>query len=146
MLFCILEITLRVELYFPRNPRSACHRQSLNGVPTCHHSLAPHLKKYSVLHSIYCMCDCTRTDLSCTSIILQPGSLSDLKNRSEKVTGRGQILTILTADSYSIGWKSSDIWPVQSFLQLISFKSDRLPAPTVGRGRHYASFRSTRFL
>ena len=36
-------------------------------------------------------------------------SLSDLKNRSEKVTGRGQILRILKANSYSIGRKSGEI-------------------------------------
>ena len=59
------------------------------------------------------------------------GSLSDLKNRSEKVTGRGQILTILKANSRSIGRKSGEIWtgPILSqpwLLQPISFKSDRL--------------------
>ncbi len=53
-------------------------------------------------------------------------SLSDLKNRSEKVTGRGQILTILKANSYSIGRKSGEIWTGQTLLQPISFKSDRL--------------------
>jgi hypothetical protein len=36
-------------------------------------------------------------------------SLSDLKNRSEKVAGRGQILTILKANSYSISRKSGEI-------------------------------------
>ncbi|MDE2366166.1 MAG: hypothetical protein KGM95_04455, partial [Betaproteobacteria bacterium] len=53
-------------------------------------------------------------------------SLSDLKNRSEKVTGRGQILTILKANSCSIGRKSGEIWTGQTLLQPISFKSDRL--------------------
>ncbi len=36
-------------------------------------------------------------------------SLSDLKNRSEKVTGQGEILTILQANSCSIGQKSGEI-------------------------------------
>ncbi len=40
---------------------------------------------------------------------LDTSSLSDLKNRSEKVTGRGQILTILKANSCSIGRKSGEI-------------------------------------
>jgi len=52
--------------------------------------------------------------------------LSDLKNRSEKVTGRGQILTILKANSCSIGRKGGEIWTGQMLLQPISFKSDRL--------------------
>jgi hypothetical protein len=55
-----------------------------------------------------------------------PCSLSDLKNRSEKVTGRGQILTILKANSRSIARKSGEICTVQTLLQPISFKSDRL--------------------
>src|SRR5574340_1589261 len=53
-------------------------------------------------------------------------SLSDLKNRSEKVAGRGQILTILKANSCSIGQKSGEIWTGQTLLQPISFKSDKL--------------------
>jgi hypothetical protein len=53
-------------------------------------------------------------------------SLSDLKNRSEKVTGRGQILTILKANSRSIARKSGEICTVQMLLQPICFKSDRL--------------------
>ncbi len=46
------------------------------------------------------------------------------------MTGRGQILTILQANSYSIGQKSGEIWTGQTLLQPISFKSDRL----LGRG------------
>ncbi len=53
-------------------------------------------------------------------------SLSDLKNRSKKVVGRGQILTILQANSCSIGQKGGEIWTGQTLLQPISFKSDRL--------------------
>jgi len=53
-------------------------------------------------------------------------NLSDLKNRSEKVTGRRQILRILKANSCSIGRKSDAIWTGQTLLQPISFKSDRL--------------------
>ncbi len=62
-----------------------------------------------------------------TFTVYIPGSLPDLKNRSEKVTGREQILTILQANSYSIGQKSGEIWTGQTLLQPISFKSDRLP-------------------
>ncbi|MDE2366599.1 MAG: hypothetical protein KGM95_06660 [Betaproteobacteria bacterium] len=59
----------------------------------------------------------------------RPGSLSDLKNRSEKVAGREQILTILQTNSCSIGQKSGEIWAGQTLLQPISFKSDRLLWP-----------------
>jgi hypothetical protein len=52
-----------------------------------------------------------------------------LKNRSEKVTGRGQILTILEANSRSIARKSGEICTVQTLLQPISFKPDRLLGP-----------------
>ncbi|HEX8874217.1 MAG TPA: hypothetical protein VF780_06275 [Nitrosospira sp.] len=57
---------------------------------------------------------------------LAPSSLSDLKNRSEKVAGREQILTILQTNSCSIDQKSGEIWTDQTLLQPISFKSDRL--------------------
>jgi hypothetical protein len=53
-------------------------------------------------------------------------SLSDLKNRSENLAGRGQILTILKGNSRSIAQKSGEICTVQTDLQPISFKSDRL--------------------
>ena len=56
----------------------------------------------------------------------QASSLSDLKNRSENLTGRGQILMILQGNSSSIAQKISEIWTVQAHLQPISFKSDRL--------------------
>jgi predicted transposase YdaD len=59
---------------------------------------------------------------------LNSRSLPDLKNRSEKATGRGQILTILKANSRSIARKSGEICTVQTLLQPISFKSDRLLA------------------
>ncbi|MDE2367223.1 MAG: hypothetical protein KGM95_09855, partial [Betaproteobacteria bacterium] len=48
-------------------------------------------------------------------------------------TGRGQILTILPANSCSIGQKSGEIWTGRTLLQPISFKSDRLP------GTHFAA-------
>jgi hypothetical protein len=53
-------------------------------------------------------------------------SLSGLKNRSENPAGRGQILTILPVNSYSIDQKIGEIWTGQMDLQPISFKSDRL--------------------
>ena len=53
-------------------------------------------------------------------------SLSDLKNRSENLAGRGQILPVLQVNSYSIDQKSGEIWTGQANLQPISFKSDRL--------------------
>jgi hypothetical protein len=59
-------------------------------------------------------------------LALIPSSLSDLKNQSEKVAGRGQILTILKANSHSIARKSGEICTAQALLQPISFKSDRL--------------------
>jgi hypothetical protein len=49
-----------------------------------------------------------------------------LKNRSENLAGRGQILTILQGNSHSIAQKSGEICTGQSNLQPISFKSDRL--------------------
>ena len=58
-------------------------------------------------------------------------SLSDLKNRSENTAGRGQILTILQVNNYSIDQKSGEIWTGQADLQPISFKSDRLPGLAV---------------
>jgi hypothetical protein len=51
-----------------------------------------------------------------------------LKNRSENLAGRGQILTILPGNSHSIAQKSGEIWTGQANLQPISFKSDRLLA------------------
>ena len=49
-----------------------------------------------------------------------------MKNRSENLAGRGQILTILQGNSHSIAQKSGEICTVQVNLQSISFKSDRL--------------------
>jgi len=57
---------------------------------------------------------------------LPPSSLSDLKNRSENLTGRSQISSILKGNSSSIARESGGIWIVQADLQPISFKSDRL--------------------
>jgi len=57
-----------------------------------------------------------------------PRSLSGLKNRSEKVAGRGQILTNSQANSRSIGQEGGEIWIGQALLQPISFKPDRLLA------------------
>jgi len=53
-------------------------------------------------------------------------SLSDLGNRSENLAGRGQILLILQGNSCSITQKSGGIWTVQTDLQQIYPKSDRL--------------------
>jgi len=53
-------------------------------------------------------------------------SLSDLGNRSENSAGRGQILSILQGNSCSIDQKSDGIWIVQTDLQQIYPKSDRL--------------------
>jgi hypothetical protein len=55
-----------------------------------------------------------------------PRSLSDLGNRSENSAGRGQILSILQGNSCSIAQKSGEIWTVQTDLQQIYPKSDRL--------------------
>ncbi len=55
-----------------------------------------------------------------------PGSLSDLKNRSENSAGRGQILQVLQVNSRSIDQKSGEICTGQTDLQPISFKSGRL--------------------
>jgi hypothetical protein len=52
-----------------------------------------------------------------------------LKNRSENLAGRGQILTILQGNNRSIAQKSGEIWTGQANLQPISFKSDRLLGP-----------------
>jgi len=61
-----------------------------------------------------------------------PRSLSDLGNRSENTAGRGQILSILQGNSCSITQKCGYIWTVQTVLQQIYPKSDRLLAPTSG--------------
>lgn len=63
----------------------------------------------------------------CRKKFVCASSLSDL-NRCERVTWRGQILTILKANSCSIGRKSGEISPVQTLLQPISVKPGRLPA------------------
>ena len=55
-------------------------------------------------------------------------SLSDLGNRSENLAGRGQILSILQGNSCSIDQESGEIWTVQTDLQQIYPKSDRLLA------------------
>jgi hypothetical protein len=49
-----------------------------------------------------------------------------LKNRSEKVAVREQILPFLQVNSHSIDQKSGEIWAAQALLQPISFKPDRL--------------------
>jgi hypothetical protein len=53
-------------------------------------------------------------------------SLSDLKNRGEKVAERGQILSISPGNSRSIAQESGKIWTAPQLLQPIPFKSDRL--------------------
>ena len=53
-------------------------------------------------------------------------SLSDLKNRSEKIAEREQNLIIFSAIVFPIAEKISELWAAQVFLQPIPFKSDRL--------------------
>ena len=55
-----------------------------------------------------------------------PRSLSDLGSQSEKSAERGQILSVLQVNSCSINQESGGIWTVQTDLQLIYSKSDRL--------------------
>jgi len=59
---------------------------------------------------------------------MRASSLSDLKNRSDNSTGRGQISSILKGNSSSIAQESGGIWNVQADLQPISVKPDRLLA------------------
>jgi len=68
-------------------------------------------------------------DASVTVAKVWPSSLSDLKNRSENLTGRSQISSILKGNSSSTARESGGIWIVQADLQPISFKSDRLLDP-----------------
>ena len=56
-------------------------------------------------------------------------SLSDLKNRSEKIAEREQNLIIFSAIVFPIAEKISGLWAAQVFLQPIPFKSDRLLEP-----------------
>jgi len=58
-----------------------------------------------------------------------------LKNRSENLTGRGQISSILKGNSSAIARESGGIWIVQADLQPISFKSDRLLGDAFARAR-----------
>jgi len=53
-------------------------------------------------------------------------SLSDLGNRSENLARRGQILLLLQGNSCSLAQKSGEIWTVQTDLQQIYPKFDRL--------------------
>jgi len=46
-----------------------------------------------------------------------PRSLSDLKNRSENLAGRGQILLVSQVNSYSIDQENGEICAVQVNLQ-----------------------------
>ena len=62
----------------------------------------------------------------------RPRSLSDLKNRSEKIAEREQNLIIFSAIVFPIAEKISELWSAQVFLQPIPFKSDRLLAVHVG--------------
>jgi hypothetical protein len=55
-----------------------------------------------------------------------PRSLSDLGDQSENQAGRGHILSIFQGNSCSIDQKSGGIWTVQTDLQQIYPKSDRL--------------------
>jgi hypothetical protein len=62
-------------------------------------------------------------------------SLSDLKNRSEKIAEREQILSISLGNSFSIAQESGEIWAAPQFLQPIPFKSDRRLGNTKNRKR-----------
>ena len=53
-------------------------------------------------------------------------SLSDLKNRSEKCAGRGQIFTLFKPMVVPLAQESGEICTGQVILQPISFKPDRL--------------------
>src|SRR6266568_4285187 len=66
--------------------------------------------------------------LSCIS-----RSLSDLGNRSENSAGRGQILSILQVNSCSIDQESGGICTVQTDLQQIYPKPDRLLGRQAGK-------------
>jgi len=70
--------------------------------------------------------DCSIAYYKSLSVNKQSRSLSDLGNRSENLAGRGQILSILQGNSCSIAPKSGGIWTVQTDLQQICPKSDRL--------------------
>jgi len=52
--------------------------------------------------------------------------LSGLGNRSEISAGRRQILSIFQADSCSIGQELGEIWIIQTDLQQIYSKPDRM--------------------
>ncbi len=58
------------------------------------------------------------------SVMLQAGKPQS--GCSQNSAGRGQILTVLQVNSYSIDQKNDKIWTGQADLQPISFKSDRL--------------------
>jgi hypothetical protein len=60
-------------------------------------------------------------------------SLSDLGNQSENSAGRGQVLSILQGNSCSIAQKSGETWTVQTDLQQIYPKSDRLLGGTCSK-------------
>ena len=62
-------------------------------------------------------------------------SLSDLKNRSEKIAEREQNLIIFSAIVFPIAEKISKLWAAQVFLQPIPFKSDRLLGRDGGCGK-----------
>jgi len=55
-----------------------------------------------------------------------PRSLSDLGKRSENSAGGGQILLFLQGNSCSVTQKNGEIWTVQTDLQQIYPKLDRL--------------------
>jgi len=73
-----------------------------------------------------CLTQHIRAILTASYVRVSASSLSDLKNRSENLTGRSQISSILKGNSSSIARESGGIWIVQADLQPISFKSDRL--------------------
>ena len=60
------------------------------------------------------------------NVVYDARSLSDLGNRSKNSAGRGQILSISKVNSCSIDQESGEIWTVQTDLQQIYPKTDRL--------------------
>lgn len=61
-----------------------------------------------------------RLQIGGTRVVGHTGSLPDLKNRSEKLTGRKQIMTILTVDSYSTNRESGEDRPLVAFTMVFS--------------------------
>jgi hypothetical protein len=71
-----------------------------------------------------------------------------LGNQSENSAGRGQILSILQGNSCYVDQKSGKIWTIQTDLQQIYPKSDRLPVyfAAAKKARNGAFFAGTVFV